>query len=196
MMIKSLKKKQKKILEFSLVILFALCERISSNSEINSVQSVSKAISDVIHEFYIAQDIKFDFNIYGETSNHFNDVIDEVTKKVNKEIPTSLKHITNIQDWNHEFNRSAVIFIKSIQSSLNFQEQSKIIENHGPKLKYYGTERLKFLVYVEDIEYAEEFRNIFVNNIFNTISFVGKIQFYEFFIYVDRSRNEVFLSVI
>ncbi|KAG5671306.1 hypothetical protein PVAND_001511 [Polypedilum vanderplanki] len=160
---------------------------------INS-QSISKAISDVIHEFYIAQNIKFDFIIYGEKSNHINDVIDEVTKKVNEEIPTTLKHITNIQDWNHEFNRSAVIFIKSIENLVTFQDKSSIISYSFPKLKYYGSERLKFLLYIENIEYVDKFTDVLVYEQLS-FSFIGAIYFYEFFIYLDKRQKEVFLYV-
>ncbi|KAG5671335.1 hypothetical protein PVAND_001538 [Polypedilum vanderplanki] len=183
----------------SLLFLLTLCHGSSSTS-IESQnfhpkfsQSISKAISDVIHEFFIVQNIKFDFIVYGKKSNHINDIIDEVTKKVNEEIPTNLKYITNIQNWNHEFNRSAVIFIKSIKNLENFQSKSKTYRNDGPKLKYYGSERLKFLVYIEDMEYPKQFLNVLVYKRFEYISFIGELQFYEFFIYLNRKQKEVSL---
>ncbi|KAG5671281.1 hypothetical protein PVAND_001486 [Polypedilum vanderplanki] len=189
----------------SLAIVVFICELHALYTTSNAVESqifhqkfsisVSKAIFDVIHEFYIAQNIKFDFIVYGEKSNHINDVIDEVTKKVNEEIPTNLKYITNIQDWNHEFNRSAVIFIKSIKNLENFQMKTQLLLNNDVKLKYYGSERLKFLVYIEEIEYAEQFGDILVYTGFEVFSFIGEMQFYEFFIYLDRRRKNIILLV-
>ncbi|KAG5671336.1 hypothetical protein PVAND_001539 [Polypedilum vanderplanki] len=185
----------------SLLIFLAFCQKTSSNSveSQNShpkfSQSISKAISDVIHEFYITQIIKFDFIVYGEKSNHINDVIDEVTKEMNKEIPTTLKHITNIQDWNHEFNRSAVIFIKSIKNLENFQMRSKVEDVKNSKIKYYGSERIKFLVYIEDVESVEQFLDILVYKDFESFSMFGKMEFFEFFLYFDRRQKEIFLIV-
>ncbi|KAG5670816.1 hypothetical protein PVAND_001054 [Polypedilum vanderplanki] len=188
----------------NLLILLAFCHKTSSNSietqnyhklfSINS-QSVSKAIYDVIHEFFINQNIKFDFIIYGEKSNHITDVVDEVTKKVNNEIPLTLEHITNIQDWKHKLKQSTVVFIKSIENLKNFHQNSKETEEISAEIKHFGSERLKFLVYVEDIKNVEQYFNVLVDQGFEHTSSIGQLQFHGFFIYVNRINKKVSLYV-
>ncbi|KAG5674041.1 hypothetical protein PVAND_004031 [Polypedilum vanderplanki] len=159
-------------------------------STIDPTKSVSKVISDVIHEFYISNNIKFDFIIYGEKTNHINDVIDDVTNKVNEKIPISLKHVslTDMLDWNHEFNQSAVVFMKSRRNLFSFQEISKTMH-----LKYYGSKRIKFLVYIEEIEHVEHFLNVLMYTRRELINFVGQMYFFEFFIHLDRKMKEILL---
>ncbi|KAG5669172.1 hypothetical protein PVAND_017066 [Polypedilum vanderplanki] len=54
---------------------------------------LAKAMVDVIREFYISNDIKFDFIIYGTPTNHIKDVINEVTKKLSNKIPINIKRM-------------------------------------------------------------------------------------------------------
>lgn len=81
--------------------------------------STIRAMSDVIREFYIKNLIEFNFIVYGESSNHINDVISGVTREINQDDPVEISHIINFDQWNHEMSKSAVIFVKSQE---NFQK--------------------------------------------------------------------------
>ncbi|KAG5671310.1 hypothetical protein PVAND_001515 [Polypedilum vanderplanki] len=195
------KRKKLKIFLFLLLLLIflAICHKTSSNSVISKFsnqkisQPVSKAISDVIHEFYITQNIKFDFIIYGEKSYHINDVFDEVTKKVNEKISITLKHITNIQDWNHELNRSAVIYVRTKENLrvLQYKTREYLLNDrfmNQSQLKNSGYEKLKFLIYCEQMESVSDFGHIFKGLRIGTIGFLGNMELFEFFIAVNKQN--------
>ncbi|KAG5668781.1 hypothetical protein PVAND_016707 [Polypedilum vanderplanki] len=116
----------------------------------NPVQ-LAKVMVDVIHEFYIVNNIKFDFIIYGKATNHIKDVINEVTKDLANEIPINIKQI-DIKIWNHILYQSAIVFTKSKKNlrtlhkkSINTDELNLSLGNVFPK-------QFKFLTYVEEIE--------------------------------------------
>jgi hypothetical protein len=75
-------------------------------------ESVASAMIDVIRKFYIANDIDFDFIIYGQTSRHIDDVLFLVIKELSKEITVNVRHIMDINEWNHELGKSAVFLLK------------------------------------------------------------------------------------
>ncbi|KAG5671268.1 hypothetical protein PVAND_001474 [Polypedilum vanderplanki] len=145
-------------------------------------QLISKAITDVIFEFYIAQNIHFDFLIYGETSSHMNDVIYIVIRNISDVIPINIIYVSDITNWKHKLNQSAMIFIKSIKNLRKLHENSKIRDDFGPFLEYSGYEKLKFLIYVEDIKNIDDFSFIFGRNDPEIINRSGDITLYEFFI--------------
>ncbi|KAG5674210.1 hypothetical protein PVAND_004190 [Polypedilum vanderplanki] len=153
-----------KVVLINLLILFTSCEEDSSNKNTkykvfetifnDRTQSISKAISDVIHEFYIAQNLTFEFIIYGEKSNHLNDVINGIK---NQNFSTTIKHISKIDDWNHEMRKSAIIFVKSKSDFIKLHEKSKTTLTDLMHLNTSTQERLKFFIYVEEIK---NFKNI------------------------------------
>ncbi|KAG5671334.1 hypothetical protein PVAND_001537 [Polypedilum vanderplanki] len=154
--------------------------------ETKLTNSISKAISDVIHEFYIAQNIKFDFIIYGETSNHINDIIDEDTKEMNKEIPTTVKHIENINDWNHLISNSAIFFIKSVENVKALHMRSLQIYQDHSKLTTVTFKKLKFLVYVEEIQTFQNLKDAVRELNFTFSIHTSDIRYFEFFITADE----------
>ncbi|KAG5669463.1 hypothetical protein PVAND_017350 [Polypedilum vanderplanki] len=156
------------------------------NNNQDSARSVAKTIIDVIREFYIKNDLRFDLIIYDETTNHINDVISEVTKEISQETPTKIKLIKEFSLWNHKFTQSAIILMKSKNSLISLHENTKtnrtrrIILNSIPR-------RLKFLIYVEEIQ------NVY--KLWDTLAYHSEIDYrktsdlrhYEFFIINEES---------
>jgi hypothetical protein len=175
------------------VILLVICSKSSSSSNVqfnnsgktqnalieDPAHSVSTAISDVIREFYIANGINFDFIVYGEKSNHMNDVIDGVTKQISRDISISLKHIADIENWKHKMKQSAVIFVKSevnlqmLHHKTKFQDTKiEIITNTVP-------ENLKFLVYIEEIKSFQKLYDFITNDVDPLIMMAAEMRYYE-----------------
>ncbi|KAG5670861.1 hypothetical protein PVAND_001094 [Polypedilum vanderplanki] len=150
----------KEILTVSMFLTLISCKNQNFNyqtfekSHKYQAQSVSKSMSDVIREFYIIDDIKFDFIVYGEKSKHIDDIIDEVTLELSQnEIPIIIKHFSNVSYWNHKLKQSAVIFMKSLENLENLHKVSEIFENN--KITQIITsvpEKIKFLIYIEEIK--------------------------------------------
>jgi hypothetical protein len=161
----------------------------------NSVQSVATVMVDVIREFYIAKGIKFDFLIYGESSEHIDDVITEVSKKLSENnVTVVLRQIINIKNWNHQFKKSSIILTKSESNLANLHEHT-IIKFHLlnlVQLANIAPEQFKFLVYCEEFEYIGTLQE-FMND-FNTVILNNAIdfRFYEFFI--TNEKDLVILS--
>ncbi|KAG5669122.1 hypothetical protein PVAND_017018 [Polypedilum vanderplanki] len=94
-----IKTKRWKCFLFILLISSMFCTSFAFNT--NELQKaptpdpvkLANAMVDVIREFYIANDIKFDFIIYGKATNHIKDVINEITKKLTNEIPINIKRM-------------------------------------------------------------------------------------------------------
>ncbi|KAG5671218.1 hypothetical protein PVAND_001427 [Polypedilum vanderplanki] len=202
-MIRYPKKRRKKVKSFFglyvfayLLVLFALCVQ-NSNQNVKykalteslaegSAKLISKAIFDVIRVFYIANNIKFDFIIYGEKSNHINDVINGIMNKLGKESPMNVILIPNITNWNHKLTQSAIIFIKSIDAARYLQKRSKGNNPLQIMIKNSGFGRLKFCLYVEDVKSISQFHNILDNFDSEEISLKGDLVFYEFFIVSNK----------
>ncbi|KAG5671309.1 hypothetical protein PVAND_001514 [Polypedilum vanderplanki] len=170
---------------FIIIFLLSYQESLAASNHFstkNSVQSVSflKAISDVIHEFYIAQNIKFDFIIYGKKSNHINDVIDEITKEL--DIPMKLTHIENLKILIN-FNDSAVIFIKSSENlnKLHLNSYEYIL-----KLTTETFKKFKFFVYVEEIQTFQNLEDAVRELNYTYYLHNSDIRYFEFFITTDE----------
>ncbi|KAG5671312.1 hypothetical protein PVAND_001517 [Polypedilum vanderplanki] len=161
----------------------------SLNLSQDSTQSIARAISDVIHEFYIKQNIKFDLIIFQESSNHINDVIDDVTKKLSKEIPINIKQL---YFWNNRMSKSAIIFIKTIENLYGLQKNPKNVIKYDENPTNLVPENLKFLIYVEEIKSFHELTKIETVNDELLLHWQADFRFYEFFIYNDK--NHVKLS--
>ncbi|KAG5669437.1 hypothetical protein PVAND_017324 [Polypedilum vanderplanki] len=102
---------------FTIIILMTtICSTFTVTStkiQEDSTQSIAKVMNEFIRKFYIANDINFEFWIFGEATQHIKDVINDVTKELSNEIPVNIRHIENIQKWNREFNKSTIIMTKS-----------------------------------------------------------------------------------
>ncbi|KAG5669958.1 hypothetical protein PVAND_000247 [Polypedilum vanderplanki] len=141
------------------IIIIRIITKCSVNNEPTYFDSyqISIAISNVIEEFYIANDIKFDIIVYGEKTNHTNDIIDFVTMQLSDDIPVNLRFIGDIYGWNHQLKKSAIIFIKSIDMlekfyTLTMKKYDELQESSLPSV---DTKRLKFLLNIEEIEFHE-----------------------------------------
>jgi hypothetical protein len=166
---------------------------INRESSSNPAHLESKAIADVIREFYIATNITFNLIIYGEKSNHINDVIDGVIKQAGKSaFLITLMHIKDIKEWNHEFSQSEVIFIKS-QKTLQKLYESSIGRE---QLTTLVPKRFKFLVYVEEINSLQQLED----SVNKTSSFIQNapvdLRMFEFFIMSDGSRINLTARVL
>ncbi|KAG5669349.1 hypothetical protein PVAND_017237 [Polypedilum vanderplanki] len=143
--------------------------------------SVAKATIDIIRVFYIANDINFNFIIYGQTTNHINDVINEVTKELSNEIVINVRQIQNISSWNHQINQSAIIFIKSEK---NLQKVHRIkLSNQEPK-------KFKFLAYIEEIKNLNQLQILLKS----TKSFNGNLKFQNFGFFLTKYENFINLT--
>ncbi|KAG5671337.1 hypothetical protein PVAND_001540 [Polypedilum vanderplanki] len=108
---------------------------------------------------------------------------------MNKESPTTLKHIENINDWNHLINNSAIIFIKSSTNLLNLHSISFQLYQDNTRLATVASKKLKYLVYVEEIQTFHDLENKLkairkLNYIFYI--HISDIRFFEFFITADE----------
>jgi hypothetical protein len=153
----------------------------------SSALSESRAIADVIREFYIANHIQFDFIVYGETSNHINDVIDGVIKQADQyTIPVTLKHIKYVKNWNHEMDQSAVIFVKSQKILQDLHNSAINNKNFFPLLTNMETKQFKFLIYVDEIKSLQQLNDA-VNETNVYLSFEKTdLRYFEFFVTSDE----------
>jgi hypothetical protein len=151
--------------------------------------SVSTAMSDVIREFYIANGINFDFVVYGEKSHHMNDVIDGVTKQISQDKSVTLKHIPDINKWDHKMRQSAVIFIKSEE---NFYKLHKTMKFQRSKmdiifLTNIVPERLKFLVYIDELKSFQNLHDFITSEMDPILMMAAEMRFYEFLMTSDEN---------
>ncbi|KAG5670881.1 hypothetical protein PVAND_001113 [Polypedilum vanderplanki] len=154
----------------------------------DSTQTVSKAISDVIREFFIATDIQFNFIIYNETSKHINDIIDETQKQLSQYLSSiKIKHFTNITKRIHDLDKSVVIFIKTITAFEYFQ-----VSRHN------AVEKVKYLIYIEEIKNFQLLNEkIKINrppefDIRSPVNF----RYFEFFIISNESSINIIANVL
>ncbi|KAG5666723.1 hypothetical protein PVAND_014735 [Polypedilum vanderplanki] len=147
---------------------------------------------EVICKFFIENDIKFDFIIYGEATSHIKDVINEVTKELNKEIPITITHIENVDNWNHKLSQSVIFMTKSKELLFNLRGESMNSKTTGQKLTNPTPKKFKFLHYVEENLSFEQLENLveplshFVSNSFSDL------RYFEFF--MTKDENFVNLS--
>ncbi|KAG5669171.1 hypothetical protein PVAND_017065 [Polypedilum vanderplanki] len=161
---------------------FAFNTKLLPKNPTRDPVKLAKAMVDVIREFYIANDIKFDFIIYGTATNHINDVISEVTKKLTNEIPINIKHIES-KNWDHVLYQSAIIFTESKENIKNLHKNSIKADKNGLSLGNVFPKQFKFLVYIDKIE---DFSNA-EDETFPKISYMlPDIRMFEFFIKMDN----------
>jgi hypothetical protein len=185
------------------IILLTFCSNSSSSLNVklkfsgitknmlimDSANSVSTAMSDVIREFYIANGINFDFIVYGEKSHHMNDVIDGITNQISRDKPVTLKHIPDINKWDHKMKQSAVIFIKSeanfykLHKTMKFQRSTMdiiFLTNIVP-------ERLKFLVYIDELKSFQNIYDFITSEMDPTLMMTAEMRFYELLMTSDEN---------
>jgi hypothetical protein len=181
------------------VFLLVICSKKSSSSNVQLNQSgntqnmhirdpahsVSTAMSDVICEFYISNGINFDFIVYGESSNHMNDVIDGVTKQISRDKPVTLKHITEIEHWKHKIKQSAVIFVKSEVNLQMLHHKTKFQNTKIEVIKNAVPESLKFLVYIDELKSFQKLHDFVTAESDPLIMMPAEMRFYEFFMTDD-----------
>lgn len=148
--------------------------------------SIAKAIFDVITQFYIKNDIKFDLIIYGETTQHINEVITLLLKELSNEQTTEIKHIKQISTWDHKMNKSAVIFVKNsyFLDQLHLRSDCKNT-TYDLKLTNDTPKRFKFLLYLQNSN-IKNIELILKMQEYNLVAI--NFASYEFFIIVDK-RN-------
>lgn len=188
-------KNSKKIL-IIFILMATVCKDLALNNQFIQLSteptletSVSKAMIDVIKKFYIVNNIKFDFIIYGEATNHILDVINEVITKLEGKILIDILRISNIKKWNHKLNNSAVLFIKHKKDFLFLHEKSS-----SKKTKQLKTaqEPLKFLVYLENVYKFSSLKDL-VNDKMKTFK-QRDLRFFEFFL--TKNKNTIELTAI
>lgn len=142
------------VLIFSLFFLFNFTFASQLNSLLNSsqldvalfqnlskdVKSVSSAIIETIHKFYLEKSEDFDIRIYGEISSHINDVISEIARK--KKFVSTIKHFPTIDRSNCKFNHSSLILTSTIEN-VNELNNNANVTNFYPIL-------FKVLFYCEE----------------------------------------------
>jgi uncharacterized protein (UPF0218 family) len=160
---------------------------IQTLSSVNTEHLISTATADVIREFFITNDIKFDVIIYGETSRHIDGVINGVMRQVSKDtVPITIEHIKDFKRWNHEMNQSAVIFVKTKENLHQLHARSMSPNNSVIKLRNLEPKPFKFLVYVEKIRTLKQLNDTASkkNNYF--APFPADLRFFELFITSDK----------
>ncbi|KAG5669170.1 hypothetical protein PVAND_017064 [Polypedilum vanderplanki] len=160
--------RSKKFRKFLIILLISsmFCTSFAFNTKLlqkvptRDPVKLAKAMVDVIREFYIANDIKFDFIIYGTATNHIKDVINEITKKLTNEISINIMHIKDIEIWDHVLYQSAIIFTKS-KKNLEILEENSIngADKFDLSLRNVFPKQFKFLTYIEKIEICDEAEN-------------------------------------
>ncbi|KAG5668216.1 hypothetical protein PVAND_016164 [Polypedilum vanderplanki] len=171
----------------------ALNLKIIQSMQNDEVNSLSKVLSDVLHEFFIVNGIKFDIVIYGQTTNHINEVINEVTKKLSKKIAVDIVLIQNVVNWSHELNRPAIILTKTEKHLQYFQNRSTHSHLYDRKLTNIVPLKLKFLVYVEEIKSLNQVEKL-ISNVF--LSPLPDLRYFEIFIINDQKLINLVANVL
>ncbi|KAG5667570.1 hypothetical protein PVAND_015547 [Polypedilum vanderplanki] len=174
-----------------LLFFLAFCVEISSQKRNlkniyneNPAQSVSKSITDVINEFYIKNNIELDFIIYGNKTNHINDVINGI-----KIFPTTLKHISNVNEWDYKLNRSAIFFVSSLTKIDDLHLNSLYL--HASLQKQFTnlqSKKLKFIIFIENAESFELVENKFQSIEQQHLLHYFGLYFLEFLIFIDKNK--------
>ena len=127
--------KMKNILRFLIfnswvMILFAISNELNLfKVEVEEEnRSVYHAIFDVIFELFVRRGVFFEIIIFGQLSDHANDIVDEVFKKFEGTRPMSVFKYDSVT----HLDESAVIFFdwnltksKNFSFDLNFKQSSK-----------------------------------------------------------------------
>jgi hypothetical protein len=217
---KSFKKRRKKSKNHSHLVIFSIFLSVCAipftfsqeNANMNAMflkdleayekseKSVATAMVDVIREFYIAKDIKFDFFIYGERTNHIDDVIGEVTMKLSEDnVTVTLRQILNFRKWNHKMKQSTIIFTKSYFNLAILNYYSMHLHMNYPKYQLTNTapKQFKFLIYCEEIKNIKGHQKLVKDFKLFDLSRPTDFRFYEFLItnerdFVTLSANKLY----
>jgi hypothetical protein len=181
------------------LITIAFCSIVDEPSSILEMQesgpakSVATAMTEVIQKFFIDNFIDFDFIIYGQTTSYIDDVIDGITRNLSENTTVNIKHITDIDNWNHEMSRSAVILMKTREYLWNLHAVGTNF-SYGTKLSNSVPKTLKFLIHVEKID---EFQQLIdVTNDFRmpySLNYMN-FKFFELFIINDQNQSMISLA--
>ncbi|KAG5679174.1 hypothetical protein PVAND_008764 [Polypedilum vanderplanki] len=191
-----------KIILATLSVFLALCIEIScqnikhKNLYKDPIQSISKSIVDVINEFYIKNNIDFDFIIYGNKTNHIKDVINGIQNQLKqKTYPTTIKHIQDFLKWHHVLNQSVIFFVESLIGFvyLHLNSINRTILN--PQFNHLKPRNFKFLVYFEDIHSFQLFENVTRSVKHQSIGYFLDFTFYEFLIFEDKNKILLYANV-
>jgi hypothetical protein len=154
----------------------------------DSTSSVSTAIVDFIREFYIANNIDFEFIILGKRTNHIGDVINEVTRRLSEDrAAIVIRHFIDIYDWDHTTSQSLIIFVDS-ESNLEILHETSTNLNvkFNPmeilQLTNIAPKQFKFLVYCEEIESIEQLNKALTPYGKFHFNYPPDLRFFEFFI--------------
>ncbi|KAG5685025.1 hypothetical protein PVAND_014228 [Polypedilum vanderplanki] len=178
---------------FILCIKFLQISSLNSENQENSIEKSinpdAKAIVDVIKKFYIDNDIEFDLIVYGKSSHHINDLINVIGEN---EIPTTLIQVLDINNWHHLINNSAVIFVESFENFLTLQNKSV---NEGFLLNG-GPQKLKFLIYIEEINDFKELKKVISEFAMPTFFYPADLRYFEYFLIEDKNFVNLSANVI
>lgn len=117
-------------------------EYLSQFRNVNETYAIATAIWSICDEYFVKKSIKFDFIIYGFSSGHLKDVIDEILRKKKDNAIINIQHVENIREWKHTLEDSAIIFMKNAEVLKNFNSFVHFV-NPVPK-------DLKLLFYFEN----------------------------------------------
>jgi len=116
------------------------CGLIIDNTDI---EATSTAIAEVCEEYFTKKSTEFDVILYGESTGHLNDIINGLLTKIVRHFPIIVEHIRNIHRWDHQLDKSAVIFVSNEYYLGKFSNLTNL-SNIFPK-------ELTFLTYYEYI---------------------------------------------
>ncbi|KAG5668282.1 hypothetical protein PVAND_016229 [Polypedilum vanderplanki] len=168
---------------------FTLNTKFLEKIKNDQAQSAGRALIDIIRKFYIANDIKFEFIIYGKTTNHINDVINQITKELNMEIVINIRQIIDFVEWGHEMDQSAIFFVKSKSGLYSLRLLGS--QHFSESLKHNTIKPLKFFVYAEYIKKLHRLKVELNEHPLFEVKKVNGIRAFTF--YVIREKNEIIL---
>ncbi|CAG9807510.1 unnamed protein product [Chironomus riparius] len=103
-------------MKISSLIIFLL--QIIKSLIANDLDVMSQAISDIIHELYIKNQIHFDILMYGNLTQNSLDLINLIEMKNDENFAEVIRKIQP-RLWDHKIYKSAVIFVENV-ISLNY----------------------------------------------------------------------------
>jgi hypothetical protein len=157
------------------------------------IDPLPMVISDVIRTIFITTHIKFDFIIYGESTPLIKEIINKVAKSISLDVSVSIKHITNIEAWNHELSQSAIILTKSKENLRTLHSITNGMRSQDSKLTNTGAESLKFVLFIEEVTNIKTIKEVEQF----TMSFaVIDMQFFEFFIINAETSIDLIAKVL
>ncbi|KAG5679498.1 hypothetical protein PVAND_009062 [Polypedilum vanderplanki] len=158
----------------------------------SSSKSIAKAITEIIYEFYLSNNINFDFIIFNSSSTHINDITNQVKMELNENFPMTIKQTNNL----YRLEQSAVIFIKSEGNFQNFLAQTNSLKSMIVNLVNSQPKKLKFFVYIEDIKSFQLLENsVKFNNDINLL-YPGDLRYFAFFLIENENSVELIANLL